>query len=116
MWGTFLSEPLDIIVCIDQIVANAAGKRGLEDGLPKLRVAHHRCRVSREHQLALLKRLGVMWDALRDEHIFTDLTKQENNDRIECLDKRAISMVSDGTPEGDFFAKCARPTTFYRSR
>lgn len=119
MYAWMMGEPVGsdkMIVCIDQIVGKGAGKRGLEDGPPKLRVAHHRCRVSKEHQLALVERLNVMWDALRDEHIFTHLTKEENDIRMEGLGKRALSLLTNGTPEGDFFAMCARPDTFYRSR
>ncbi len=105
-----------MIVCIDQIVGKGAGPNGLEDGLPLLRVANHRTRVSAEHQHGLIKRIVAMWDAIQTGHVFTELTEDENAAKCDELDKAAFSMVSDGTEEGDFFAKCAKPSTFYSAR
>lgn len=120
MYGWMMGEPVgteDMVVRIEQVVAKANGEGGALNGhKPLLRFATHSCRVSSEHQFGLAARLDAMWNALQTGHIFTDLDREENDALCEKLNARAHSMLSDGTEEGDFFAKCARPKTFYKGR
>jgi hypothetical protein len=120
MYGWMMGEPVgseEMVVCIEQVVAKPTGKLGAVGGeTPLLRFASHRCRVSQAHQFGLQTRLEAMWEALQSEYIFTDLDRQGNDTKRSELDLRAMSMVSNGTDEGDFFAKCSRPTTFYKGR
>ncbi len=118
LYAWMMGEPVGsdrMVVCIEQIVSKPQ-KGGLEEGPPLLRIANHKCQVSPEHQHLLEKRLITMWEAVQSGHVFTDLSEDDNDDKCQELDKRARSMISDGTEEGDFFAKCARPAKFYRTR
>lgn len=120
MYGWMMGEPVgseEMVVCIEQVVAKPTSDVGAVGGdLPKLRFATHRCRVSQAHQFGLIARLNAMWEALQSEYIFTELDRDGSIAHQTELDARALSMVTDGTVEGDFFAKCARPTTFYKGR
>jgi len=109
MYGWMMGEEVgseEVVVCIDQIVAKPGDK------FPLLRVANHRNRVSAAHQHGLLSRLTAMWNAIQNGQIF----EEDNEAKCAELDTRALSMISDGTEQGDFFAKCARNTSFYRGR
>lgn len=119
MYGWMMGEPVgsdQMVVCIEQVVAKSAGKNGLEDGPPLLRFASHRSRVSPEYQQKLAVRIEKMWESLVNEHIFTDLDLESSMEKCNELEQRALSMLSDGTSEGDFFAKCARAPSVYRGR
>lgn len=113
MYGWMMGEPIgseNMVVCIEQVVAKPNGET------PLLRIANHKCQVSPAHQFGLKQRIKVMWEAIKSGHIFNNLSDEENAAKCEELDKRAVSMVSDGTEEGDFFAKCAKPAKFYNAR
>lgn len=119
MYGWMMGEPVgseEMVVCIEQVVAKPQGAGAAAGDLPLLRFATHSCRVSQAHQMGLMTRLRAMWEALQSEYIFTELDRDGNLAKCEELNQRVLSMVSDGTAEGDFFAKCARPTTFYKGR
>jgi len=120
MYGWMMGEEIgneDVIVCIDQIVAKAAGKGGLKDGDPLLRIASHRTRVSNQHQLALANRIKIMWDAIHNDHVFLEMTKEDSQARCAKLSAKSRWMVSDGSRDGEFFARCAREKdTFYKGR
>jgi len=115
MYGWMMGEPVgsqEMVLCIDQIVCKP--RKGFE--YPSLRFASFRTRVSVEHQKELFNRLQRMWEAVHSQHIFPDLTAEENEELCKELERRARAMKSDGTPEGDFFARCAKPKSFYRGR
>lgn len=115
IYAWMLGEPVgsdQMVVCIEQVVGN-----GLEAGsYPKLRIANHRSRVSAAYQCGLHQRLKIMWEAINSGQIFHNLSKEENEQKQEELNQRARSMLSDGTVEGDFFAKCARAPRVYKAR
>ncbi len=46
-------------------------------------------RVSRQHQIMLIKTYQQIWKAIEDEHIFTDFTKEESQERCEVLEMQA---------------------------
>ena len=113
MYGWMMGEKVGddrLVVCIDQVVAKPNNPK------PLLRIAQHRCQVSPAHQFGLAQRLRVMWDSVQGGHVFNHLSEEDNKTKCEELDRLAISMISDGTPEEDFFAECARPTKFYNAR
>ena len=70
----------DAITCIDQL----ACKPG--DPMPLIRVAQHRCRISAKYQKELLCRLEACWWAINNNHIFTDVEKDDSLARCELLD------------------------------
>jgi hypothetical protein len=120
MYGWMMGEPIgseEVVVCIDQIVAKAAGPLGLEDGPPKLRIANHCNRVSAAHQHTLVARLKSMWEAAHTGHVFTNLDRETNDEQCRKLDGRARWMVPDDSRDGDFFARCASGgSSFYKAR
>ncbi len=120
MYGWMMGEEVgneNVVVCIDQIVAKPAGKKGLADGKPLLRIANHRSRVSAAYQHSLVARLKLMWDAAQEGHVFSELDKEENDARCASLSSRARWTLPDGTPEGDFFARCSgERASFYKAR
>jgi len=71
----------EFITGIDQL----ACKPG-PDGLPLVRVAQHRCRISSFWQHSLLNRLQACWNAIQSGHIFSDMTREESDARCEVLD------------------------------
>ena len=120
MYGWMMGEEIgneDVIVCIDQIVAKAAGKQGLKSGDPLLRIANHRTRVSKQHQIALVERITLMWNAIHENHVFLNMTKEASQERCKKLSAKSMWMVSDGSRDGDFLARCAREkNSFYKGR
>jgi hypothetical protein len=60
---------------------------------PLIRVAQHRCRISKEWQEKLQARLQAMWSQLQSGHIFDDLSREDSDARCEVMDMPQ--------PEGD---------------
>lgn len=111
-YGWLLGEKIgdeNVVVCIDEIVAKYMG-----DEKPLLRIVNHRSRISEFWQMDLLKRATDCWEIINSDHIFREVSWQESKDRCELLDQKAISMFSDGTLEGDYFAAVARPSSYFR--
>lgn len=96
-------EPGDesVAVMIDEIVAKPNGER------PLLRVANHRARVTRRHQLELLERAKKCWDAIHSGHIFTDLSRDDSDARCELLDSTAAALKTGG--DDAWFSEVTRP-------
>lgn len=76
---------------------------------PLVRVAQHRGRVGKDFQLDLHKRIGKAWEAITSGHVFTDMTREENDSQIEMLDEMSKGLQSDGSVAEDFFNECTRP-------
>lgn len=55
----------------------------------KVKWSTHLNRVSATHQLSLIKTYKAIWEAIENEHIFSDLTKQESQDRCEVMEMQA---------------------------
>lgn len=108
LYGWLLGErPGDenVVVCIDEIVC----KYRSEGEQPLLRVANHRARVGRDHQMNLLRRVQECWNAIQGGHIFTDLSREESDSQCDVLSRSAIGLASDGTEREDFFNQIVRP-------
>ena len=82
----------DMVARIDQIVSRP------EKPLPLLRVANHRARISRDWQLKLITRLQDCWAAIQSGHIFTDVSREESDQRREVLDMVVEDMREDDDP------------------
>lgn len=86
IYGWLMGVPVgceDFIVGIDQLCCKPAPE-GLD--YPLVRVAQHRCRISEYFQRALLKRLQDMYASIQSGYIFDDLSREENDDKIEVLE------------------------------
>ncbi len=92
------------VVWIDEIVAKYMG----EGKQPLLRVANHRARVSRDHQLNLLSKIEKCWDAITSGHIFTDMSREDSDSRCEVLEATAASLKTDGSAEEQWFNDATR--------
>lgn len=57
-----------------------------EEEMPSIRVATHRCRVSEAFQLSLMTQIHTVWSAIQTGHIFTDLSRAENDKKCAQLD------------------------------
>jgi hypothetical protein len=83
----------DMVTCIDQLACKPSPDE--ESREPLIRVAQHRCRISKEWQEKLLARLTNCWETLQSGHIFDDMSREESDARCEVLDMEQ--------PEGDEF-------------
>jgi hypothetical protein len=113
MMGETVGEE-KVVLRIEQVAAKPQGKGAVAGDRPLLRFATHSARASAKYQFDLLDRLKKMWFAIQNDYIFTELSKEENDIKCQLMNDRARSMLSDGTEDGDFFAKCARPPSIYR--
>lgn len=106
-YGWMLGEtPGDenVVVWIDEIVAKYR-----KDMRPLLRVANHRARVSRDHQLKLCDRISECWNAITTGHIFRDMSRDESDSHCELLEGMAVGLKTDGSSAEAFFNECTRP-------
>ncbi len=111
VYGWLLGEQIgdeEVVCCIDEIVS-----KYMPDGKPLLRVAHHRARVSKPHQMSVLNRMKDCWDAITSGWIFRDLSREESDRKRQHLEEKVIAMQTDGSVEENLFAQMARPQ-FYR--
>ena len=69
----------DVIVGLDQIACKPADP-------PLIRVAQHRCRVSKQWQESLYARLQACWKTIQSGHIFDDLSREDSDATCEVLD------------------------------
>jgi len=107
IYGWLLGEQIgdeEVVCCIDEIVS-----KYMPDEMPLLRVAHHRARVSKSHQMTVLNRAVECWDAITSGWIFRDLSREENDQKCRHLEQKVIALQSDGSVEEELFAKMARP-------
>jgi hypothetical protein len=71
------------IVGLDQL----ACKQSKEDSRkPLIRVAQHRCRVSKDWQDKLYSRLQSAWKTIQSGHIFDDVSREDSDACCEILD------------------------------
>jgi hypothetical protein len=82
----------DVVVGIDQLACKP------HEDFPLIRVAQHRCRISKDWQVQLLSRLQSCWQQIQSGHIFNDLTREESDARCEVLD-----MEQQVTDDDDFW-------------
>ncbi len=107
IYGWLLGEQIgdeEVVCCTDEIVS-----KYMPDERPLLRVAHHRARVSKAHQMTVLNRAVDCWDAITSGWIFRDLSREENDRKCRHLEQKVIALQSDGSVEEELFAKMARP-------
>lgn len=74
---------------------------------PQLRVAHHAARVSAAWQHRLLERYQACWAACTTGYLFTEMSREESDNRCEALDAAAKEMKED-----DFFTAITRSERF----
>ena len=82
----------DMVAAIDQLACKPSPDPKA-NRWPLIRVAQHRCRISKSWQQALFERLHASWNTIQSGHIFDDLSKEDSDSRCEVLDMPQ--------PEGD---------------
>lgn len=102
IYAWLLGEPVgsEFVVAVDQIVCDAT-----KGGLPAIRIAEHRCRVSPAHQRKLFNIAVEAWDVIHSGHYFRELTLEESQARCALLDSM---MVSQPDPAFDALMSRAR--------
>ncbi|MHC4704407.1 MAG: hypothetical protein ACYTFQ_27970 [Planctomycetota bacterium] len=88
----------DAVTGIDQIACKPTPDPDVERH-PLIRVAQHRCRISRPWQESLLRRLQDCWNTIQSGHIFTDLSREDSDAQCEVLD-----MVNADDDNDEFWA------------
>ena len=107
LYGWLLGEQIgdeEVVCCIDEIVS-----KFVPEGKPLLRVAQHRGRVSKAHQMMVVGRMKECWQAITSGWIFCDLSREENDAKCHHLDEKVIALQSDGSVEENLYAQMARP-------
>jgi len=108
LYGWLLGEKVgdENVVCgIEEIVAKFMG----EGNPPTLRYARHRARVKGEYQKALFDRVQAVWQKCITGHVFTDLSKEDNDARCAVLDDMSKSLALDVSEEGQWMNAATRP-------
>lgn len=77
----------DFIVGIDQLACSPTGGE-----FPRVRVAEHRCLISREFQLMVAKVANDLWDRCTNGHFFREVSREESDLKCKLLDD--IASVS----------------------
>lgn len=83
MW--LCGEPVGTLDCaasIDQIVCRPDAGR-----YPNIRVAQHRCMISKGFQLTVYQAAQEAWAAITSGHYFQDMSLEDSKKRCESLDK-----------------------------
>jgi hypothetical protein len=103
LYGWLMGEEVgsNFMTGIDQIVAKPNGDK------PLLRVARHRCRVSRDYQRDLWARIEKVWDTIQSGHIFDDRSREESDKRCEMLDDYHKAYDGDD-PNEKWFQEATR--------
>jgi len=76
---------------IHQCVAKGMG----EGQKPILRFAEFRGKVRRPFQKMLIKRYQKVWDALNSGHIYTKLSREENDKNLVRMNRQAKMFCND---------------------
>jgi hypothetical protein len=63
--------------------------------MPSIRVAEHRAWVSTAYQKQWFETVRKTWDIIKSGHIFTDLTREQSDERCKLLDEAAKTLRSD---------------------
>lgn len=88
----------NMVAAIDQLACKPSPDLK-KNRWPLIRVAQHRCRISKCWQLALFERLHSCWNTVQSGHIFDDLSREDSDSRCEVLDMPQTSGGDD-----DFWA------------
>jgi hypothetical protein len=114
IYGWMLGEKVgdeSVVVCIDQLACKPR-----QGGWPWIRIANHRCRISKPWQTSLALRLQNCWKAIESQHIFDDLTKEENDAHCELLAERAAAHANTDSDMEKWMFEIANSYKAYRTR
>lgn len=104
-YGWCLGEPIgseNTILMIHQVVA-----KPIPEARPLLRVAEFAGPCREPYQQHLVKRYQKCWNAIETGHVFSDLSREESDQRFEMINKTASHYVN--SPD-ETFMSLVRPT------
>ncbi len=92
IYGWLCGQPVgsDFIVAIDQLACVSSSV-----GLPTIRVAEHRIKISPEHQMKVFNRCCELWDIVHSDHFFRDMSLEDSIARCQLLDAMSSVMIED---------------------
>jgi len=108
LYGWLLGERVGdetVVLGIEETVAKYMG----EGHAPQLRYARHRARVKAEYQEKLFTRVQHCWQAVTSGHVFTDMSREDNDARCEVLEQMSLGLATDISEEGEWFNEVTRP-------
>lgn len=111
LYGWLLGEPVgseETLVFIDELCCKPTGV-AVNGDYPTIRVANHRSRVQASYQEKLVERVNSCWEAINSGHVFTEMTREENDAHVELLGDMSNALASDGSKEEDWFSSVTRP-------
>lgn len=100
IYAWLLGAPLgsDYITMIENLVCSPG----------QIRVAIYSNRVGKTHQHDCYGRICQMWDTINSDHIFTDMSKEESQERCKSLDNYHEAFVDSGNVSDDWFKSVVR--------
>lgn len=85
MYGWTCGEPVgseEFVIRMEQVACRPVKTRPL----PRAKFATHMSRIEGRYQEQLIHRLHDCWNTIQSGHIFTDMSREESDERCEMLD------------------------------
>jgi hypothetical protein len=89
----------EFVVGIDQLAIGPNPDFKDHSTPPAIRIARHRCTVSKEHQFELFKKAAWVWKIIKSGWIFRDMTEDESRLRQSMLDQHHLAYEGEGQNE-----------------
>lgn len=93
----------EFIVAIDQLACKPSGQKW-----PEVRIAEHRLRIRPQFQRDLHAKAQVIWNTVRSNHIFRELSLEESKAKCRMLDMQAQQLAQPVTEEDRIFNEITR--------
>lgn len=111
MYGWMMGEEVGdeaVVVAIDEIVSKSRQKEDPPQP-PLLRIANHRCRIGKEFQEDVMRRIRHLWDAIDSGWILQDMSREDSDAWFASVETKAVGLqVEDDDPNADFYSSVAR--------
>lgn len=102
-WLTGCPVGSDFLVAIDQISCSPTA-----GGLPSIRIAEHRTRVSPKFQWDTFHRAVAIWEITHSDWIFRDKDQEASIAHTEMLDRRSKDLRGESAPHDVWFSQSTR--------
>lgn len=93
IYSWLLGEPVgseDFVIQMEQVACRPVQHRDF----PRAKFATHMSRIDDIYQNSIMQRLRACWESIQSGHIFTDLSREESDERCEILDQKAQTPKS----------------------
>jgi hypothetical protein len=106
-WLTGCPVGSDFLVAIDQLSCQPT-----PGGLPSVRIAEHRTRVSAVFQRAVFNRACEIMEIVQSGHVFRDLSPAASAEKCAALDRRSKELRGEAAPHDVWFSQATRVPTW----